>query len=269
MSTNSTNEIRKIIDKLSSISFFLSLVTSKIQYIPVVNIATPFLNLLTLCFVLTGYSLWYAASHFYPDHNPKFSEWYGFTTFKHQNTLAASVGVIAAILSIIALTLPSLAVPATWLFFSSNIIWAVGQYHKLQNPPANETYSRSYQKSYLSYAIAMTSSGLVSALAATAILFFPIYTIPVIAVSSLINLALSFIAAEYWLNYTFEKHPKTPVPSYDKMTNRLGPTVKYEDPPSHEPYHSAKLLARVPSTPSETPEIELTEQNSPTHHGLC
>lgn len=269
MSTNSTNKIRKIIDKLSSISFFLSLVASKIQYIPIVNIAESFLNLLTLGLVLTGYSLWYVASHFYPDHNPEFSEWYGFTTFKHQNTLAASVGIIAAILSIVALTLPSLAVPATWLFFSSNIIWAVGEYHKLQNPPADETYSRSYQKSYLSYAIAMTSSGLVSALAATAILFFPIYTIPVIAVSSLMSIALSFIAAEYWLNYTFEKHPKTPIPSYGKMTNGLGPAVKCEDSPSPEPYHSAKLLARVPSTISVNPEIELAEQDSPTRHGLC
>lgn len=270
MSTNSTNRISKIVDKISSISFSLSLVASKIQYIPILNFAAPFLNILTLGLVFLGYSLWYVASHFYPDHRPKFSEWYGFAAFKEQNALAAFVGIAAAILSMIALAIPSIAIPAAWLFFSSNVIWAVGEYHKLQRPPADETYSRSYQKSYLSYAIAMTSSGLVSALAATAILFFPIYAIPVIAVSSLMNLGLSLVAAEYWLNYTFEKHPKTPAPSYGKMSSGLGPAVKYEDSTSPAPYHSARLLANtnVPSTPSESPEIELAEQDSPTHHVL-
>lgn len=267
MSTQTTTDnIRKTLDKISSLSFFFSLIASKIQYIPIVTIATPILNLLALSLTFLGYSLWFVASHFYPDHYPKYTEWYGFAPFKEQNTYAAFLGIGAALLSIIAITLPALAIPAAWLFFSSNIIWAIGEYHKLKNPPADESYSKSYQKSYLSYAIAMTSVGLTSAIAATIIFLFPIHTIPVLAVSSLMSIALSIVAAEHWFDYSFGTHKKTPVSevSHDKMAHGLGPAIENSESPSPAPYHSPRLLEKAKPSPSMEIEIELRERESPT-----
>ncbi|RUR12296.1 hypothetical protein [Legionella sp. km772] len=264
MSTQPTNNTRKIIDKLSSISFFLSLVASKVQYIPAVTIATPFLNLITFGLSLIGYSMWYVASRFYPEQYPRDKEWYGFASFKEQNAYAAFLGIGAAVLSIVAISIPVWAIPAAWLFFSSNVVWAIGEYHKLKNPPADEEYSKSYQKSYLSYALAMTSVGLSTALSATAIFLFPLQTIPILAVSGLISIAMSLIAAEYWLNYNFEAHKKTPLPSYNKMSHGLGPTLEYSNTQSPEPYHSPRLGGKVNHSNSNKDEAKLEECDSPT-----
>ncbi len=258
-----TNNKRKILDKVSSYSFLLGLVASKIQYLPI-TLATPFLNLISLCLYLSGYSLWFVASHFYPDHYPKFTEWYGFAQFKEQNSYAAFLGIAAALVSIAAIALPILAIPAVWMFFASNVLWTVGEYHKLKNPPPDENYSESYQKSYLSYALAMTAMGLVGALAATAIFFFPLLTIPALAISGLMSIALGVVAVEYWLDYTFGDHKKTPVSaaSYNKMTNGLGPSIELEEIASPAPYHNQKLLEKT--KPSHEHEIESTEIDSPT-----
>lgn len=274
MSTQSPNKISKLIDKISSTAFTLSLFASKVQYVPAVNIAASFLNILSISLSLLGYSLWYVASYFYPDHPPKHTEWYGFAALKEQNAYAALIGMAAAVLSMIAITTPMLAIPAAWLFFTSNVIWATSEYHKLKNPPPSQEYSKSYQKSYLSYAIAITSSGLTNAVATTAILLFPLYTIPVFAITGLMNLSFNLIAIEYLLNNKFSPHPRTPVPSYKQMSSGLEGGLDHQEEALPAPYHGPSLLAKAQTihnkdTVIELDEIELSEQDSSSCHFNC
>ena len=211
------------------------------------NLATPFLNLTSLLLYLAGYTLWYVSSHLYPDHQPEYTEWYGFAQFKEQNTYAASLGILAALVSMAAIALPVLALPAAWLFFSGNAIWTIGEYHKLKNPLKDEHYSETYQRSYLSYALAMTTIGLIGALAATLIFIFPTISIPALALSGVLSLGLGLVALDFFLDFKFGDHKKTPgiKTSYDKMTNELGASLQLEDTPSPAPHQGKELFVSI------------------------
>jgi NhaP-type Na+/H+ or K+/H+ antiporter len=233
----------KILDKLSSYAFALGLVASKIQYIPI-NIATPFLNLTSLTLYLLGYFLWFLSSHFYPDHHPEYTEWYGFAQFKEQNIYAASLGILAALLSIAAIALPVLVIPAAWMFVCCNSIWTISEFHKLKNPLKAENYSESYQESYFSYALTMTMMGIIGALSTTLILLFPPITITILALSGIISVGLGIVAVEYWLDFTFGDHKKTQSmeTSYNKMTNKFGTSLQFEETPSQAPHQGKDLF---------------------------
>lgn len=233
----------KILDKLSSYSFILGMIASKIQYIPI-NIATPFLNLTSLTLYLLGYFLWFLSSHFSPDHRAEYTQWYGFAQFKEQNIYAASVGILAALVSIAAIALPVLAIPAAWMFVCCNSIWSISEYHKLKNPIKDENYSESYQQSYFSYTLAMTTMGIIGALATTLIFFFPTITIPALVLSGIISIGIGIVAAEYWVDFTFGDHKKTSssTTSYDKMNNQLGASVQLEEAHNPVPHHGKDLF---------------------------
>ncbi len=270
MKTQNTDNIIKILNKLSGFSFFLSIIAAKIQYIPIANIGTAFLNLLSFSFSLIAYSLWFIASRLYPDHYSKHMNWYDFAPFKAQNTYAAFLGMGAAILSLVAIAHSPLAIPASWLFFSSNIIWTIAHYHKLKKPSIDEEYSKSYQKSYLSYAFVTTGMSLVNALAVTAAFFFPLQTIQILVISGLTSTAFSLIIAEYWLDYNYSEHKKTPIAktSYSSMSQELGPKLTVNDTPTPESYHGSNLLKTIkPSL--EIVDSNIIEKNASTCNLLC
>ena len=271
MSDQTTNNIKNALDKASGVSFFLSTLASKIQYLPLVTLTTPFLNLISLTFSLFGYSVWYVGSYFYPNQLPKNAKWYGFAPFKEQNTYAAFIGIGAAIISMIAIAIPIMAIPAAWLFFSSNVVWVIGEYHKLKHPPADENYSDSFQRSYLSYALSLTSVGLITALAATFVFIFPLQTIPILAIAGISSIALSLVAAEHWLNFNFSEHKKMPTKkaSYDKMSHGLGPSFELVELPSSVPYHGPKLREEHKPTIAPIEDDELIDQDSSTCNQLC
>jgi hypothetical protein len=245
----------KTLDRLSGYSFFLGTLAAKMQYLPK-TVLSPILNLAALGLYLSGYTLWFIASRFYPEHFPKYTEWYGFAPTKEQSSYAAAVGISAVLISIAALALPVLIVPATWLFFASNLFWVISEYHKLNNPAPDEDFSQSYQESYLSYAITMSTMNLVGALTATLILIFPPLALPLLVASSLISVGLTITAIGYWLEFNYGEHEKTPVieTSHDKISQNLRPSLQVTDKPSLEPYHGKGLFQK---TPSEEEGIEL------------
>lgn len=251
---------RKIFETLSGSSFLLGMLTSKLQLLPV-SIAKPFFNLASLVLSLTGYSFWYIASYFIPDHKPKYSEWYGFAAFKEQNSMAAFFGILGTFISMGAIALPFLTIPAVWLLFASNVIWAVGEYHKYKNPLKGELYAESHQKSYFSYALVMSAIGLIGAITATLIFAFPSIAIPAFIVSGILSLALGLLGAQLWLDFTFGDHKKMIFGenSYDKINNELGVNKQLEVDPLCSPTHSQQLFEYKPN--SNYNETDLKEYN--------
>lgn len=258
----------KTLDKISSYSFFAGLIASKIQYLPA-TIITPFLNIASISLYLLGYSVWFLTSHLYPHQPPKFNEWYGFAAFKDQNTYAAALGIAATLTGIAAIMFPVLALPAAWLFFASNSIWSISEYHKLKNPLyGDKNYSESYQKSYLSYALSMTTVSMVGAIATTALYFFPLFFLPIMVVSTLVSVGLIATAMGYWFDFTFNEHKKTPVanPSYETMLSHGSKkSLKLEDTHCPAPIHEKGLFSSYnqhKTNTEYTPAIELVEQSS-------
>lgn len=243
----------------------MGLVASKIQYLPA-NIITPIFNIASVALYLLGYSLWLVNSYFYPNQTPKYNKWYGFAAFKEQNAHAAALGILATLTGVVAIALPVFALPAAWLFFTSNVIWCISEFHKLKNPPPDKEYSESYQKSYLSYAISMSSVSVVGALATTLMFLIPPLYLPVLVVSTLLSVALVATAIGYWLDYTFNQHKKTPITksSYESISEGLGDSLDLQESLDNnfEPYHGNFLHKSAPKRPVQ--EIELvTLENSP------
>ncbi len=254
------NPAVRAIDKLSGYVFFLGLITSKIQYFPP-TIVTPFANILTLTLYLLGYSLWFVSSHFYPEQKRSYREWYGFAKFKEQHIHAAFIGITAAIVSVAALALPILLLPAGWLFFISNAIWTISEYHKFKNPPKGDpNYSKSYQTAYFSYAVTLTAMSFAAAMAATLIFAFPPIGITVLTISAVVAAGLTLLAAQYWLSSFFGDHKKSKQEllseSYQEMTV-LTKQAEHVDKPSPEPQQSPRLFA--PATPKDSGTEQETE----------
>lgn len=243
------------LSKVSSLLFLTGFVFSKLQNFPI-----PFLssitNAIALVFYMMGYAAWFISSHFYPNHTQKKDEWYGFAQFKEQYLYAATLGVIATALSLAALFLPILIIPAAWLFVASNLMWTSGEYHKFNNPPPyDKNYSHTYQEAYLSYAITMSSMTAIAAISTTLIILFPQITIPLYIITTILGVGLSILAAEIWLNCTFGDHKPTPVKSsHNQMNNELGPKTDHEEINSPAPHHGKDLFRS---------SIEMTAQPGP------
>ncbi len=246
------------LDKASSYLFLLGFFISKIQYIPILIIA-PFIKTISLILYFLAYSLWFIAGFIYPDHKKKNDEWYGFAQLKEQYQLAAVIGLAATVLSILALFVPILTLPAVWIFFVSNIIWIIGEYHKLNNPPQYElNYSHGHQNAYLSYAITMTLISLLTAISTSIILIVPPIAIPVFIIATLLSVGMGALAGEFVLDYNFGNHPLTPIKnSYDQMIELLDTSIVSEMNDNPEPYHQNHIF-----TPTEQPSKELIPDSS-------
>lgn len=243
------------LSKASSYFFISGFIVGKIQYLPLPFVVA-ITNLISLGFYLTGYSLWFIASHFHPEHTRKENEWYGFAQFKEQHLYAATLGIIATLISACSIALPVLIVPATWVFLISNIVWTIGEYHKFNNPPNYDpNYSHSYQNSYLSYAITMSAIGLATAVSATLTFLFPAAAVSIILLSTIICLGLGILATDCWLDYTFGDHKKG-IPSehsYKQMQESFGPGLASQASNLPAPCHDTALFK--PNEPAPIRQI--------------
>ncbi|HAZ7573151.1 TPA: hypothetical protein ACKJT1_000694 [Legionella pneumophila] len=233
--------------KLSNVSsyFFISgFVISKIKYLPIAVVSSA-LNLISLLFYLVGYSLWFIASHFYPGHDKRKQEWYEFAQFKEQYLYAAALGLVATIISMMAVFSPIMIVLSGWLFFGSNIIWTIGEYNKLNNPPSYEdNFSKDSQNAYVSYALSMSLIGFITATSTTVAFFIPVMTIPLLIITTILCIGVGALAFEYWLESKFgDSQPDITIDeSYKQISNTLGKKINLKPNPIPEPYHGTKPL---------------------------
>lgn len=240
------------LNKASSFFYLFAFITARLQYLPI-PIATSIFRAISLGFNLIGCCIWLIASHYYPEHEIKKEEWYGFAQFKVQYSMSAILGIVATIISFCGLFFPPLFIPAAWLFFASNVLWSIGEYHKLKSPPAEDPlYSTGYQKKYFQYAITMTLIGLTTAIGTTLLILFPPITIAVLIITTIICGGLGILAAEFWLEFNLGNHKKDneEAKSYQQMCNFLGIKEKPVLVQVAEPYHAnSPLLSK--SNPNE------------------
>lgn len=147
------------------------------------------------------------------------------------------IGLGATILSVAAVFIPALFPPAAWLFFLGNLVWTVGEYHKLRNPlDKNASYSK--QSAYCGYATTSSAISFVTAISATLIFIFPPMAIPITIFSLIVCVGLGALAFEFWLNSSFGDHKPATGPgpgSYVQMGDTLGPSPSPEHADTPEP----------------------------------
>ncbi|WP_454780877.1 hypothetical protein [Legionella sp. WA2022007384] len=242
--------IAQKLDRASGIFFFAGFLLSKLQYIPF-PLAAAIFRFLSLGIYSLAYLCWFTACHLHPDHPEHYRKWYGFAQIKEQFLYSSIIGFTATIISVAAIFVPALFPPAAWLFLLGNILWSIGEYHKLKNPPPDENFSSTRQSAYLSYAKTSTVISLVAATAATFIFLFPPAAIPITIFSLLICVGLGALAFEFWLNCNFGQHEPDHANSYYEMTETLGPSVSEEHSNSKSPEPEPSCFSGFFSNPKQ------------------
>lgn len=224
------------LDKASGILFFAGFLLSKLQYLPFPIVSAVF-RFVSLGIYLLAYLSWLTASILHPDHKEHYLKWYGFAQIKEQFFYSSFIGLGATILSVAAVFIPALFPPAAWLFFLGNLVWTVGEYHKLRNPlDKNASYSK--QSAYCGYATTSSAISFVTAISATLIFIFPPMAIPITIFSLIVCVGLGALAFEFWLNSSFGDHKPATGPgpgSYVQMGDTLGPSPSPEHADTPEP----------------------------------
>lgn len=190
-------------DKASGIFFLLGFLSSKMQYLPIA-LLSGISNLLAMGFYALGYILWLGACRLAPNHPALPNKWYGFSQFRDQHAVSAIIGVTATICCCFLFLTQSLIIPVSWLFLLSNIFWAIGEYHKLNNPSPNDSnfiYER--QELYCYYSVSIVGLSLMTAIATTIAFVFPPAAMIVLGVSLAVGFFLAAAAAYFWIRYTF------------------------------------------------------------------
>ncbi len=208
------------LDKISGIFFTAGFFISKLKFIPF-KLLLPIVNIISLSSYLVGYITWYIAALLYPDLARKRDQWFGFFDLKEQYQLAAFIGTVATLFCLIT---PSLVCLPLWLYVISNLIWAVGEYHKYQNPPVDdENYSKDRQTAYLKYVFLALTLSIVSALAATLAVCFPPIAAVTLMVGTGIGIVLGVASMYYWKVSTFDTFEKNAAKksSYEVMSSQL------------------------------------------------
>lgn len=149
---------------------------------------------------LIGYSTWYVGSLFYDkDHPRKKDSWYGFAEFKSQHQTAALLGTIATVLCFV---VPTLFIPIAWLFAISNVFWAIGAYHKKNMPHTDDPdYSSDKQRVFGYLTFAVTTLSFFTALAATALFFFPLSAPVLLPITTIVQVTITAIIFGILIKY--------------------------------------------------------------------
>lgn len=250
----------KYLEKASGAFFFSGFMLSKFQYLPFPIVAAAF-RFVSLGIYLLGYSMWFLASLMQPEHKRKDTKWYGFAKFKEQFLFSSLIGFIATVVSVVAISMPILFPLAAWLYVLGNAMWAIGEYHKLKNPPAHdENFSYERQKSYFKYTATTTLISLVAAISSCLIIAFPLATIPITFFSLGICIGLGAFAFENWLDSAFGNHkPEHKIGSYNKLDSQLSSSCSLKNENEQEPYHGKSLFASS-EMKKPTPRIETYAQ---------
>ncbi|KTD09546.1 hypothetical protein [Legionella jamestowniensis] len=208
--------IAERLDTASGVFFFLGFVVSQLQHSPFVFLAA-LSNLGALFFYSIGYALWLAACQLYPDYPQQKNHWYGFIEVKNQHRIAAILGALAILCCVGGIFMPALLVPASWLFFGSNLIWCIAEYHKQKiNQKSSHT-----DTAYMQYAMISTVMTLVPAIGATVSLFFPPAALVTFIISTTLGISLGSLSLYCWLDYTLGREYNAKSESYQQLTESL------------------------------------------------
>lgn len=208
------------IDKASAFFFATAFVLAKAQYFSLPLIAG-ILNLVSLILYLIGYILWALAATLFPLHKRKFPTLLGFTDFQQPYLHAAIFGFIATFYCFMAMSSPVLIIPATWIYFVSNMIWCLSEYHKLLYPPGwNQAYPDEKQRNQLIYTSLVSAITLLSAISITIAFCLPLLAPQILIASMTLGAILGAIALGFWLAYYISEPPKKRL-SYHKILTSL------------------------------------------------
>lgn len=240
----------KIFDSISGYLFLMGSITAKLKIIPSF-MASAIFNLVSLFAYLIGYVAWYVASSLYPDHPRHQDSWYGFAQFKAQYQMAALLGTIATITTIMCIIIPSLTIPTAWLYTLSNLIWSISEYHKQKNPPDDPEYSNTKQALYVRYTVTITLFSALTSMSTTLAILFPPAGFAVITTAALIGVGLTIASFYYWGNYTFGNHsPDTVNHSYDKLSEQLSFNLNHQLTPTNTINVPTSTQKSPPATPT-------------------
>lgn len=235
----------RLLRQVRGVIFFIGFVLSKIKYIPYIFIS-PYFHLVSLIFYLTGHLLSYIGSHIEPEHSRKEDSWYGFLPFREQYRVAATIGIIATLLSIASYYVPFLIVLASWLFLTGNTIKSIGEYHKLNSPPtADKHFSFSRQNSFFLHSTCNCLTSTVSAISTTLVFLFPAASLSIMGFATLITLSIGAASLEHWLDCHFGEHPKPcDSNSYSLMCHTMDLKLPLDNNPSIKPRPTQPLFCK-------------------------
>lgn len=213
------------LDTASSAFFFCGFLISQLQRSPIPLMAA-LANIAAISLYSIAYGLWLIACHVYPDYPRKRENWYGFIEVKNQQKIAAVIGIIAIPFSILGIFFPLMLIAASWLFFASNLIWCISEYHKQQYQFRNDpSYSAILQSTYTQYTVLTAIISLLPAAAATIALFFPPAALLSFFFSAALGTCLSSIALYCWLDHKFNGNPTEIAGSYNTLANNFSITT--------------------------------------------
>lgn len=193
------------LEKISNFFFFTG---SVLKNLPLI-IISPWFTLTYLLSFFIGYTLLLVDTSFDLDHQKLRKHWHGIAEIENQTIFAAVLGIIATLITLLAVFSPVLVIPGAWIFFISNAVRANKEYCLLKNHQKNDLeYNHEYQKSFVNFTFTTTIMSLVTALSITFIFIFPPLA-PVIIVSVICsNLILGGFAVQYWLEFNRHEHQK-------------------------------------------------------------
>lgn len=247
------------LNKASGVLFLFANFSSQVKHIPIFILSSVF-NLISLTAYLLAYIVWYAASMLYPDLPRKHEHWFGFAEFKQQYQMAAVLGAISITICLIA---PALFLLTSWLYTISNLIWAISECHKKENPfPSDKRYSSARQTAYLRYAILIAANSTQMAMSATLMLLCPTLTIGLFVSSLLIGAGLTIATLYYWGKSLFGTFTPDKVQhSYTKMATQLTPHDAPKPKPTSKPVKTSIIEDKQPTASP-------IEVNTDTHEPL-
>ena len=222
---------------------------------------------------LVGYVIWSVAALLYPDHPRQRDSWYGFAQFKEQYQIAALLGAIATIATIVCIIAPPLIIPTAWLYTLSNLIWSVSEFHKEENPPpGNEHYSSVKQALYARYALSVALSSTLTAIAVTTAAIFPAAAFMIITTTTVIGAALTIASFYYAAKSMLSDCPPDIVQhSYGVLSEQLSFTLDQQPKPEVAMTYDVgvKIEKKHATRSFDTPEINRSidfSSRSPTCH---
>lgn len=248
------SKFRSALDSISGYLFLTGAISARLKSIPIFLVAAIF-NLSSVFAYLIGYVLWYVAAFLYPDHPRQRDSWYGFAQFKEQYQMAALLGTMATIGTILCLISPTLIVPTAWLYALSNLIWSIGEYHKKENPPLdNEEYSSVKQALYFRYTLTVAMNSVLAAISATAIFLLPSATFIIVTTATVIGFGIAIASAYYLGKFYLGNHPPEKIPhTYQRLSNQLS----FELEQSPKPDNTHKKEPRIVHSPITVTQVKL------------
>ncbi|WP_419418498.1 hypothetical protein ACNVED_07995 [Legionella sp. D16C41] len=264
----------KHLNKFSSLFFFMGFVAAKMQFFSfyLFSVAA---NIFSLTCYLIGYLFWLVASFLNQNTVEHDNSWYGLTSFTTQHKYAAALGIAATVCFFIAINTPFVAIPAVWLFAASNIFWCIAEFNKWKHPPEDKEYSSNRQTNYLQYSLLSTATSLVTALAVTFSMIFPLSGFAILTGASIISLIISIQTLNAWasVNLANDKPDYVLAESYLQMFKNLS-NIKPENLPSanYEKINNEELTTKPLFTkvnynnlsPISANEVDVNIENSTT-----